>query len=75
MHNKVKLRRIGNSLGVVLPRDLLARAGLTEGDELHIVQSPDGFIAQRTNPEFDAQMAAARLIMRRRRAVLRELAK
>ena len=72
---KVRLRRIGNSVGVVLPREILTRAGLAEGDELHLVQSPDGFSAQRTDPEFDAEMAAARKIMRRRRAVLRELAK
>ncbi len=72
---KVKLRRIGNSVGVVLPREILSRARLAEGDELHLVESPDGFTAQRTDPDFEAEMEAARRIMRRRRAVLRELAK
>lgn len=72
---KVKLRRIGNSVGIVLPRDILTRARLAEGDELHLVEAPDGFAAQRTDPDVAAEMAAARKIMRRRRAVLRELAK
>lgn len=71
----LKLRAIGNSVGVVLPKDLLARLDLKEGDTLHVVEASDGLRLQRADPEFERQMDAAREVMRRRRAVLRELAK
>jgi putative addiction module antidote len=71
----LKLRSIGNSVGVVLPKELLARLGLQEGDTLHVVEAPDGFRLTRTDPDFERQMEVAREVMRRRRAVLRELAK
>jgi putative addiction module antidote len=71
----LKLRAIGNSVCVVLPKELLAQLGLREGDSLHVVAMPDGFRLTRSDPEFDHQMEVAREVMRRRRAVLRELAK
>jgi putative addiction module antidote len=71
----LKLRAIGNSVGVVLPKELLAKLDLREGDTLHVVESPDGFRLKRADPAFERQMEAARDVMRRRRAVLRELAK
>ena len=71
----LKLRSIGNSVGIVLPKELLARLNLREGDSLHVVESPDGFRLKRSDPEFERQMEAAREVMRKRRAVLRELAK
>ena len=71
----LKLRSIGNSVGVVLPKELLARLNLREGDTLHVVESPDGFRVKRSDPDFERQMETAREVMRKRRAVLRELAK
>lgn len=71
----VKLRSVGNSVGVVFPKELLARQGLREGDTLHVVEAPDGLRLKRVDPTFERQMEAAREVMRRRRAVLRELAK
>ena len=71
----LKVRAVGNSLGVVLPKDALARLRIGEGDTLHVVETEDGIRLVRHDPEFAAQMEAARKIMRRRRAVLRELAK
>ncbi|WP_203071355.1 AbrB/MazE/SpoVT family DNA-binding domain-containing protein [Falsiroseomonas ponticola] len=71
----LKLRAIGNSVGVVLPKELLAKLGLAEGDTLHLLEAPDGFRLKRADPEFDKQMEEARRVMNRRRAVLRELAK
>jgi putative addiction module antidote len=71
----LKLRAIGNSVGVVLPKDLLARLRLSEGDTLQVVEVPEGLRLQKADPEFDRQMEVAREVMRRRRAVLRELAK
>jgi putative addiction module antidote len=71
----LKLRAVGNSVGVVLPKELLARLNLREGDALHVVESADGFRLTRADPDFERQMEVARDVMRRRRAVLRELAK
>jgi putative addiction module antidote len=71
----LKLRAIGNSVGVVLPKELLARLRLGEGDTVQVVETPDGFRVARHDPAFSEQMEVAREVMRRRRAVLRELAK
>jgi putative addiction module antidote len=71
----LKLRAIGNSVGVVLPKDLLARLKVSEGDTLYAIDTPDGIRLTTVDPEFTEQMAMARDIMKRRRAVLRELAK
>lgn len=71
----LKLTQIGNSVGAIFPKDLLARLNLEKGDELYVTDSPDGLRITVHNPEFEAQMKAAREIMKKRRAVLRELAK
>ena len=71
----LKLTQIGNSVGVVLPRELLARLGVEKGDSLFVSESPDGLRLVRTDPEFEKQMKAARDAMKKRRAVLSELAK
>lgn len=71
----LKLTKIGNSLGLILPKEVLARLKLAKGDEIFITESPEGYRITPHNPAFEAQMKAARRIMKRRRAVLRELAK
>jgi len=71
----LKLTRIGNSVGVVLPKEALARLNVGAGDELYLTESPDGFRVTPYDPEFASQMVAAEGIMKRRRALLRELAK
>ena len=48
---------------------------LEKGDEIYLTESPDGFRITKSNPEFEAQMAVAREVMKENRAVLRELAK
>ena len=72
---KLKLTAIGNSAGVVLPKEVLARLKLDKGDTVYLTESPDGYRLTPYNPEFEQQMNAARKIMKRRRAALRELAK
>lgn len=72
---KLKLTTIGNSAGVVLPKEVLARLKLDKGDSVYLTEAPDGYRLTPYNPEFEQQMEAARRIMKRRRAVLRELAK
>jgi putative addiction module antidote len=71
----LRLTSIGNSVGVVLPKEALARLKLAKGDTLYLTESPDGYRLTPYNPEFDKQMSEARRIMRERRAALRELAK
>lgn len=72
---KLKLTAIGNSAGVVLPKEALARMKLDKGDTVYLTETADGFRLTPYNPEFETQMTAARKIMKKRRAVLRELAK
>ena len=56
----LKLRKIGNSVGVVLPREVLARMQLTEGDTIFLTDSPDGYRITPYDPKFEEQMAVAR---------------
>ena len=71
----LKLTAIGNSVGVILPKELLVKLGVQKGDTLYAVETPDGVRLTTADAEFEAQMAVARRVMKRRRAVLRELAK
>ena len=71
----LKLTQIGNSVGIILPKEVLARLKLTKGDVLYLTENPDGVTLTPNDPTFEAQIDAARGIMKKRRAVLRELAK
>jgi putative addiction module antidote len=71
----LKLTQIGNSVGVILPKEVLARLKLEKGDTIFITETPEGFAITPHDPAFEAQMTAARQIMKKRRAVLHELAK
>lgn len=71
----VTIRKIGNSLGVVLPREVLAKLRVGEGDKLFLVESADGMRITPHDPEFERQMQVADEVMHEYRDVLRELAK
>lgn len=71
----LKLTGIGNSVGVILPRELLAKLGVEKGDSLYVVDQPDGVRLTVSDPDFEAQMAEARVQMKKWRNVLHELAK
>jgi putative addiction module antidote len=71
----LKLTQIGNSVGVILPKELLAKLGVGKGDTLYAIDTPDGVRLTTADPEFEAQMTVARKVMKRRRAALRQLAK
>jgi putative addiction module antidote len=71
----LKLRKVGNSLGVVLPHEVLNRLRLGLGDTVFLTESPDGYRVTPYDPRFEEQMNAARRIIKKRRNVLRELAK
>lgn len=70
-----KLIKVGNSVGVILPREVLVKLGLGVGDPVSISDAPGGVTLSRYDPGFEEQMAAAREVMKRRRNALRELAK
>jgi putative addiction module antidote len=71
----LKLRPIGTSTGVVLPKELLARLKLQKGDVLFATETPSGLLLTPYSEEFARQMTVAREIMKRRRHLLRELAR
>jgi putative addiction module antidote len=73
---ELKLRKVGNSLGVVLPKEALARLNAGEGDTLVFTEAPDGgFRVTPDRNDFAQQMALAEDIAKRYRNALRELAK
>jgi putative addiction module antidote len=71
----LKLIAIGNSTGVIFPKELLARLRISQGDTLYVSEGPDGVELRVSDPDFEEQMAVAREVMNRRRKALRELAK
>ncbi len=73
--NTLKIIQIGNSLGVILPKEFLAKMKLEKGDELFVTENPNGLSLTPHNLEFEKQIEIARKIMKDNRAVLRELAK
>jgi putative addiction module antidote len=75
MNSKLKIRKFGNSAGVILPKDLLARLRVGEGDTLYVTDAPDGVRLTAVDPDFETRMAAAEKIMREDRDILRILAK
>ncbi|KAF0181756.1 MAG: AbrB/MazE/SpoVT family DNA-binding domain-containing protein [Hyphomonadaceae bacterium] len=72
---EIKLRKIGNSLGVILPKEALARLKVGEGDALFITEAPDGFFVSAYDERVAEQVVVAKKGMRKYRNALRELAK
>ncbi len=70
----LKVRKVGNSLGVVLPREVAARLRVGEGDSLYLTEAPDGYRLTALDENFARQMEEAERIMREDRDLLRELA-
>ena len=71
----LKFTQIGNSVGVVLPKELLGLLHVEKGDTLYATESPEGVRLTPFDPEFEQQIEAARKVMKSRRDVLHELAK
>jgi putative addiction module antidote len=72
---RLKITTVGNSAGVVLPKELLARLRLEKGDSLYVSELPDGLKLMPYDPTFEEQMKVTEGVMRRRRTLLRNLAK
>ena len=70
---KIKLTAIGNSTGVILPKELLARLRLAKGDALYATELPDGIKLTPFDPKLARQMEVAEKVMRKDRSVLRKL--
>ena len=75
MNKPLKIVRIGNSKGVILPKEELDRLNLDIGDTITCGPTPDGLNLTTKGDEFDRQMVEARKIMKRYRNALSELAK
>jgi putative addiction module antidote len=74
MHT-LKLVQIGNSVGVILPKDVLARLKLEKGESVFLTDTPDGVAITPYDPKIDDQIAAGREFMREYRDTFRALAK
>ena len=72
---KLKITTIGNSAGVILPRELLSRLRVAKGDSLYATELADGVKLTPFDPELAGQMDVAERVMRKRRALLNKLAK
>ena len=72
---KLKIRPIGSSSGVILPKEALAKLKVVDGDEVFLTETPYGYALSPYDPEFEADMKLARDFMKERRNVLREVAK
>jgi len=75
MNMPLKLVKVGNSTGVILPKELLSRLRVEQGDTVYATESPDGVRLTASNPDFETKMALAEKIMREDRDILRVLAK
>ena len=71
----LKITSVGNSSGVLLPKELLAKLRVEKGDMLHVIETENGIELTPYDPVFNAQMEIAEDIMREDRDILRKLAK
>lgn len=75
MNIPLKITKIGNSAGVILPKEVLAHLNAEVGETLSLVVTPSGIELSSADADFDEQMAAAREVMTKYKRALRELAK
>jgi len=74
MNRKLKVTAIGNSTGVILPKDVLEKLRVSRGDELMVHETPEGIVLSPYDANFANQMDVAEKIMREDRDLLRKLA-
>jgi putative addiction module antidote len=70
----VKITTIGNSTGIILSKEILAKLRVEKGDQLYITETPSGIELSAYRPDFAEKMEIAKKIMRENRDVLRRLA-
>ena len=74
MPTSLKITTVGNSTGVVLPKEILERLRVSKGDRLYVLETPNGIELVPYDPKFAEQMETAERVMREDRDVLRKLA-
>lgn len=74
MTNTLKITTVGNSVGIILPKEVLEKLRVQKGDTLFAVETPNGIELTPYNPDFAKQMELAEKVMREDRDVLRKLA-
>ena len=72
---KVKVTSIGNSMGIVLPKEALTHLKVEKGDALYLVESPEGLTLTQYQQDFEQQMSAAGKVMKKYRNALHALAR
>lgn len=72
---KVKVTQVGNSMGILIPKEALQKMNAGKGDTLYLVEGPDGYTLTPYQQDFEEQMAVANKVMKKYRNALRELAK
>ncbi len=72
---KVKITAVGNSMGILLPKEALSKMKSGKGDTLYLVESPDGYTLTPYQENFDSQMDIAESVMKKYRNALHKLAK
>ena len=75
MSTALKVRPVGSSLGVILPKEIVDRLRVDAGSTLAVTETPDGIQLTPYDPKFAAAMGAFERVRRRYRDTLRELAK
>jgi len=75
MSLELKLRKIGNSVGVILPKEALTHLKIEEGDTVSLTETPDGYRLSQSQSDFAKTMAVMESLSKRYRNTLRELAK
>jgi putative addiction module antidote len=71
----LKLTQIGNSVGVILPKEVLANLKLEKGQSVFLTETPDGYVVTPYDPALEEQMTAGRDFMREFRDTFHALAK
>ena len=71
----LKLTQVGNSVGVILPKELLSRLRVSKGDTVYVTETAEGVVLTPYDPSVAAQVEAGRQFMREYRDAFHELAK
>jgi putative addiction module antidote len=71
----LKLTQIGNSVGVILPKEVLARLKTEKGDAIFVTETPEGYVLTPYDPTLEDQLRAGREFMREYRDTFHQLAK
>ena len=74
MATSSKIIGIGNSVGIILPKELMSRLNMEKGDTLYLRESPDGITLTPFDDEFASKMQASDRVIRRYRDALKKLA-